>query len=192
MQTNGWSSISCVSAWHGISSALQSWWRCEPRECSFRGNIDHHYYHTVHTDTTSLCSYLSTCTVTLLHVVLGHCNYKNCKWSKWDKLLVYAWSSTAHCGIAVFLHTWKWNGNNKPSWLEHWASNQNVVGSNPWADKVKICRSAPEQGSSPTVPQVTKTGCLLKRQPPKPLWFRCFGQNAEDTFQLKAFSCTTA
>jgi hypothetical protein len=32
-------------------------------------------------------------------------------------------------------------------WLELWASNQKVAGSNPQADKVKICHSAPEQGS---------------------------------------------
>lgn len=68
-----------------------------------------HYCYTVPTDTNSLCSYHSTCTVTSLHMVLQYYKYKNYKWSEWDKLLVYALSSTAHCGIAVFPHKWKWN-----------------------------------------------------------------------------------
>ena len=33
------------------------------------------------------------------------------------------------------------------SWLERWGSNWKVAGSNPRADKVKICGSAPVQGS---------------------------------------------
>ena len=37
-------------------------------------------------------------------------------------------------------------------WLELCASNRKVAGSNPRADKVNIYRSAPEQGSLPTVP----------------------------------------
>jgi hypothetical protein len=32
-------------------------------------------------------------------------------------------------------------------WLEHWTSNRKVARLNPRADKVKICRSVPEQGS---------------------------------------------
>ena len=32
-------------------------------------------------------------------------------------------------------------------WLECWTSNRKVARSNPRADKVKICRSAPEPGS---------------------------------------------
>lgn len=32
-------------------------------------------------------------------------------------------------------------------WLEHWTSKRKVARSNPLADKVKICRPAPEQGS---------------------------------------------
>ena len=32
-------------------------------------------------------------------------------------------------------------------WLESWTSNRKVARSNPRANKEKICRSAPEQGS---------------------------------------------
>uniref|UniRef100_A0A8C7D2Q6 ArfGAP with SH3 domain, ankyrin repeat and PH domain 3 n=1 Tax=Oncorhynchus kisutch TaxID=8019 RepID=A0A8C7D2Q6_ONCKI len=36
-----------------------------------------------------------------------------------------------------------------PTWLERWTSNRKVARSNPRADKVQICRSAPEQAVNP-------------------------------------------
>ena len=36
-------------------------------------------------------------------------------------------------------------GGRVASWLECWTSNRKVASSNPRADKVQICRSAPEQ-----------------------------------------------
>ena len=41
----------------------------------------------------------------------------------------------------------RYMGRQVAKWLERWASNQKVAGSTPGVDKVKICCSAPEQGS---------------------------------------------
>ncbi|CDQ85702.1 unnamed protein product [Oncorhynchus mykiss] len=46
-------------------------------------------------------------------------------------------------------------GRQVAKWLERWASNQKVAGTNPRADKVPICHSAPEKGIIGTTPLVS-------------------------------------
>jgi hypothetical protein len=45
----------------------------------------------------------------------------------------------------MYIAALKWGGR-AAEWLERWTRNRKVASSKPRADKVQICRSAPEQG----------------------------------------------
>ena len=59
-----------------------------------------------------------------------------------------------------------------------------------WLSYSGVCQTMrhPENG---LLMKASVASVCVFRQPPTPLWFRGIGLNTEDTFQLKAFSCTT-